>query len=104
MGMRAASWSLLRKEGTAGLHRRFELRRVSGPVIPPGEIGRLLQPFQAGTAAAVALAIGPRGAALTTRAQPGGGLHVEVGFPVAKAVATTQQDSRAAEARAVMGF
>ena len=44
------------------------------------------------------------GAALTTRARPGGGLHVEVSFPVSKAVAA-QQDSRAAEAGAgVVGF
>jgi signal transduction histidine kinase len=89
----------------------------SGPVIPPGEIGRLLQPFQRlastrssdgdghGLGLPIVRAIATaHGAALTTRARPGGGLHVEVSFPVSKAVAA-QQDSRAAEAGAgVVGF
>jgi signal transduction histidine kinase len=89
----------------------------SGPVIPPSEIRRLLQPFQrlAGTRTsdgdgnglglpivrAVATA---HGAALSTRARPGGGLDVQVSFPVGGA-AITQQDSRAIEAGSgVVGF
>jgi len=89
----------------------------SGPVIAPGEIGRLLQPFQRladtrssdadghGLGLPIVRAIATaHGAALTIRAQPGGGLHIQVSFPAGGA-AISQQDSRAAEAGAsVMGF
>jgi len=63
----------------------------TGPVIPPGEIGRLLQPFQrlAGTRSsegegyglglAIVRAIATaHGGTLTARALPGGGMHVQV--------------------------
>jgi signal transduction histidine kinase len=66
----------------------------SGPVIPPSEISRLLQPFQQlatthtsngdghGLGLAIVQAIATaHGATLTVRARPGGGLHVEVSFP-----------------------
>jgi len=103
---------------TAGRDGRAVLTVAnSGPVIPPGEIARLLQPFQRLAATrssdgdghglglpivrAVATA---HGAALSTRARPGGGLHVQVSFPVGGA-AITQQDSRAIEAGpGVVGF
>jgi signal transduction histidine kinase len=89
----------------------------SGPVIPAGEIGRLLQPFQRlattrssdgdghGLGLAIVCAIADaHGATLTTRARPGGGLHIQVSFPAGGA-AITQQDSRTVEAGAgVMGF
>jgi signal transduction histidine kinase len=66
----------------------------TGPVIPPGEVGRLLQPFQRlattrssdgdghGLGLPIVRAIATaHGATLTTRARPGGGLHVQVSFP-----------------------
>ena len=72
----------------------------SGPVIPPGEIGRLLQPFQRlatarssggdgyGLGLPIVRAIATaHGAALTTRARPDGGLHVQVSFPADTVIA-----------------
>jgi signal transduction histidine kinase len=64
----------------------------TGPVIPPADIGRLFQPFQRaagrtgdghglGLSIIAAIATAHR-AALTTRAQPQGGLHIQVSFPV----------------------
>jgi signal transduction histidine kinase len=88
----------------------------SGPVIPAGEVGRLLQPFQRlgttrssdgdghglGLAIVGAIAIA-HGATLTTRARPEGGLHVEVRFPADTAIA--RRESQAAEAWAgVLGL
>jgi signal transduction histidine kinase len=68
----------------------------SGPVIPPGEIGRLRQPFQRLEATRITNADGhglglaivdaiatAHGATLSTRPRAGGGLHVEVSFPIA---------------------
>jgi signal transduction histidine kinase len=69
----------------------------TGPVIPPGEVGRLFQPFRRlggerigradghGLGLAIVRAIaGAHNAALTARARPEGGLDVEVSFePVA---------------------
>jgi signal transduction histidine kinase len=89
----------------------------TGPVIPPGEIGRLLQPFQRQASArssdgdghglglpvvrAIATA---HGATFTTRARSGGGLQVQVSFP-AEGAAVTQREPRAAKAGAgVMGL
>ena len=70
----------------------------SGPVIPPGDIGRLLQPFQRLSAARTSTGDGhglglaivdaiatAHGATLTARPRAGGGLHVQVRFPVAAA-------------------
>lgn len=65
----------------------------SGPVIPPGEVDRLFQPFQRlgrertgsvgghglGLAIVRALAIAHR-ASLSARARPGGGLEIKVDF------------------------
>jgi signal transduction histidine kinase len=66
----------------------------SGPVVPSGEIGRLMQPFQRltttrssdgdghGLGLPIVCAIATaHGATLTTRARPEGGLLVEVVFP-----------------------
>jgi signal transduction histidine kinase len=82
----------------------------SGPVIPPGEIGRLLQPFQRlaptrssdgdghGLGLAIVRAIASaHGATLTTRARVGGGMQVQVSFP-ADGAAITQRVPDAAEA------
>jgi signal transduction histidine kinase len=68
----------------------------SGPVIPNGEIGRLRQPFQRLDAARTSSGDGhglglpivdaiatAHGATLTARPRTGGGLHVQVSFPVA---------------------
>jgi signal transduction histidine kinase len=90
----------------------------SGPVIPPGEIGRLLQPFQRlattrssdgdghGLGLAIVRAIATaHGATLTARARARaqGGLHVQVSF-VAVGAAAARQEAHAAEAEAaVMG-
>jgi len=89
----------------------------SGPVIPPGEIGRLMQPFQRlatarssdgdghglGLPIVRAIAAG-HGAALAARARRGGGMHVQVGFP-ASGAAVTRREPQAAEARTgVMGL
>jgi signal transduction histidine kinase len=68
----------------------------SGPIVPPAETDRLLQPFQRlacdrdtgdeglglGLSIVHAIAIA-HGATLTTNAQPHGGLAVEVSFPTA---------------------
>jgi signal transduction histidine kinase len=66
----------------------------TGPVVPPGDTERLLQPFQrldthrngqdngVGLGLSIVHAIATaHGAALTTRAQPHGGLGIEVSFP-----------------------
>ncbi len=66
----------------------------SGPVIPPGEVERLMEPFQRlgaervrhesgyGLGLAIVRAIaGVHGAALTVTARPDGGLAIEVRFP-----------------------
>ncbi len=66
----------------------------TGPVVPPAEIERLLQPFQQvggervrhsdghGLGLAIVRAIAQaHGATLTARARPEGGLEVQVGFP-----------------------
>jgi signal transduction histidine kinase len=88
----------------------------SGPTIPPGEVGRLLQPFQRlaarssdgdghGLGLAIVRAIAnAHGATLTTRARPGGGMHIQVSFP-ASGDAITHRDPCAVEAGVgVMGF
>jgi signal transduction histidine kinase len=68
----------------------------SGPVVPPGELDRLFQPFQRldgergagrdgfglGLSIVQAIATAHR-ATIAARARPGGGLAVEVGFPAA---------------------
>ena len=64
----------------------------TGAVIPPGQVGRLFEPFQrlsgqrtsngAGYAALPTLrAMKTRGTAVTARARPEGGLDIEVSFP-----------------------
>ena len=81
----------------------------SGRVIPPGEIGRLLQPFERlasarssdgdghGLGLPIVRAIATaHGATLSTRAQPEGGLHVQVSFPADSAIA--RREPQAAEA------
>ena len=89
----------------------------SGPVIPPGEIARLMQPFQRlatarssdgdgqGLGLPIVRAIAAaHGAALATRARRGGGMHVQVSFP-ASGAAVTRREPQAAEARTgVMGL
>lgn len=76
----------------------------TGPVVPPAEVHRLLQPFQRLTGdrtthgdglglglsivAAIATA---HHAALAVRARPSGGLEVEVGFPARRATALMQE-------------
>src|ERR1700684_3411922 len=78
----------------------------SGPGIAPGEIGRLMQPFQRlatarssdgdghGLGLAIVRAIATaHGAALATRARRGGGMHVQVSFPASEA-AVTQRSHR----------
>ena len=79
---------------TAGSAERATLTVTNtGPVIPPSELERLFQPFQrldpdrtngdgAGLGLSIVHAIATaHGARLTARAQPEGGLSVEVGFP-----------------------
>jgi signal transduction histidine kinase len=87
-----------------------------GPVIPPGEVGRLLQPFQRlatarssdgaghGLGLPIVRAIATaHGATLITRARPEGGLHVQVSFPADIVIARREQ--QAAEVWAgVMGL
>jgi signal transduction histidine kinase len=66
----------------------------TGPMIPPGEVDRLFQPFQRlgsqrirhpsghGLGLAIVRAIaGVHNATLTANARPDGGLHIEVSFP-----------------------
>ncbi len=66
--------------------------RNTGPVVPPDQVARLFQPFQRldrqrtgerhGLGLAIVRAIAAaHGAALTARAQPGGGLDIWVTFP-----------------------
>ncbi len=70
--------------------------RNTGPAIPPGEVGRLFQPFQRlgtertqragghGLGLAIVSAIADaHGASVTARAREGGGLDVTVSFPAA---------------------
>jgi signal transduction histidine kinase len=88
----------------------------TGPVIPPGEIGRLMQPFQRlatarssggdghglGLPIVRAIAVA-HGACLTARARPEGGLHIEVSF-LADDAAIARQQPHAAEAVVGVGF
>jgi signal transduction histidine kinase len=87
--------------GTIDVATRLEDGQVilsvanTGPVIPPADLDRLLQPFQRaadrtgdgdgdghGLGLSIVAAIATaHGAALTTRSQPQGGLHIEVAFP-----------------------
>jgi signal transduction histidine kinase len=78
----------------------------SGPVVAPGEVDRLLRPFErmrtdrtgqrAGLGLAIVQAIAnAHGATLAVRPPGGGGLEVEVGFPV-QAQARGAADSHAA--------
>jgi signal transduction histidine kinase len=73
--------------GAGGLLRVWN----TGPVVPPGEVERLLQPFQRlgrdrvadghGLGLAIVRAIaGAHGAGLSVTARPEGGLDVEVAF------------------------
>jgi signal transduction histidine kinase len=68
--------------------------RNSGPVIPPGEVGRLIRPFERlghprirradghGLGLAIVCAIArAHGATVAATARPEGGLDIEVGFP-----------------------
>ena len=68
--------------------------RNSGPVIPPGEVGRLVRPFERlghprvrradghGLGLAIVCAIArAHGASVTATARPQGGLDIEVSFP-----------------------
>jgi signal transduction histidine kinase len=87
-----------------------------GPVIPSGDIGRLLQPFQRlatarssdgdghglGLPIVRAIAVA-HGACLTARARPEGGLHIEVSF-LADDAAIARQQPHAAEAGVGVGF
>ncbi|HZE32683.1 MAG TPA: HAMP domain-containing sensor histidine kinase [Actinoallomurus sp.] len=81
----------------------------TGPVIPPGQVERLFQPFQQlgdqrvgrtgghGLGLAIVQAIaGAHGATLTARARPGGGLDVDVVFgpPRATRPGPAQPDER----------
>jgi signal transduction histidine kinase len=75
--------------GSGGLVRVWN----TGPVVPPGEVERLFQPFQRlgrdrtrpdghGLGLAIVRAIaGAHGAALSARTRPEGGLDIEVAFP-----------------------
>jgi len=84
----------------------------SGPVIPPGEMARLLQPFQRlatarssdgeghGLGLAIVHAIATaHGGTVTARARPGGGMRVQVRFP-ASGAPVTQREPHTAEPRA----
>ena len=79
--------------GTSGGHAVLSVTN-SGPVIPPAEVDRLFQPFQRlgprrarrdgghGLGLSIVRAIATaHGAAIRARAQPGGGLAVDVTFP-----------------------
>ena len=81
---------------TTGTNRRRPWLSVSnsGPVVPPGEVGRLLEPFQQlngertrhdgghGLGMAIVAAVASaHGADLAVRARPEGGLDVTVTFP-----------------------
>jgi signal transduction histidine kinase len=89
----------------------------TGPVIPPGEVGLLMQPFQRLAAArssdgdghglglpivrAIAVA---HGATLTTRARPEGGLRVEVRFPVGDASISSREPHAAEVGAGIIGL
>ncbi len=88
-----------------------------GPVIPPGEIGRLMQPFQRlatarssdgdghGLGLPIVRAIAAaHGAALATRARRGGGMHVQVSFPASGAAATRREPQTAEARTGIMGL
>jgi signal transduction histidine kinase len=80
----------------------------TGPVIPPAGIDRLFQPFQRaagrtgdghGLGLSIVAAIATaHGAALTTRAPPQGGLHIQVSFPATgglpRSLTAPRQESR----------
>ena len=82
--------------GTIDIGTRLEDGQVilsvanTGPVIPSADIDRLFQPFQRAAGrtgdghglglSIVAAIAAAHGATLTTRAQPRGGLHIQVGF------------------------
>jgi len=89
----------------------------SGPVIPPGEIGRLMQPFQRlatarssdadghGLGLPIVRAIATaHGATLTTRARPGGGMNVQVSFPACGAAITQREPQTAEASTGIMGL
>jgi signal transduction histidine kinase len=88
----AGGWVQIATTTTAG--RATITVRNTGPVIPPGEVERLFQPFQQlgserirhtnghGLGLAIVRAIvGAHGATLIPRARPEGGLDIEVSFP-----------------------
>jgi signal transduction histidine kinase len=79
----------------------------TGPLVPPEEVARIFQPFQRlgadrtdqsdgiGLGLSIVAAIATAHAAtLTTRAQPAGGLDIEVGFPSADGAADDSASSR----------
>jgi signal transduction histidine kinase len=79
----------------------------TGPVIPRGEVDRLFQPFQrlrafpcgdddgAGLGLAIVRAIADsHNATIHTTARSGGGLRIEIGFPVLMPAADTDLSSR----------
>ncbi|HEY3981383.1 MAG TPA: HAMP domain-containing sensor histidine kinase [Streptosporangiaceae bacterium] len=78
--------------------------RNSGPVIPPGEVGRLVRPFERlghprvrradghGLGLAIVCAIArAHGASVTATARPAGGLDIEVSFPARGAGQSTHE-------------
>ena len=80
---------------TAGAHAIFTITNT-GPVIPTGELTRLFQPFQrrsgcersctdgVGLGLAIVQAIAnAHDAVVSAKARAGGGLRIEIGFPVA---------------------
>jgi signal transduction histidine kinase len=86
-----AEISTATRDGRAGVSVRN-----TGPAIPPGEVGRLFQPFQRlGTErvqrtgghglglAIVSVIADAHGASVTARAREGGGLDIAVSFPAA---------------------
>jgi len=79
----------------------------SGPVIPPGEVGRLLQPFQRlatsrgsdgnghGLGLAIVRAIATaHGGTVMARVRPGGGMHVQVRIPADASASRSTSDAR----------
>jgi signal transduction histidine kinase len=82
----------------------------TGPVIPPGELDRLFQPFQRlgaerigrtngnGLGLAIVRAIaGVHGASVTANARPDGGLHIQVSFPQSPAKSPTAEHQPSAK-------
>jgi signal transduction histidine kinase len=82
----------------------------TGPVIPPGEVGRLFQPFQRlgservgrtngnGLGLAIVRAIAAvHGAAVTANARPDGGLDIQVTFPNSPAKLPTIENEPSAK-------